>query len=80
MSGKYLLDTNIVIALFAAVNPNGKKSAAVVDLNVWEHILTMLEDAEDADEIEQARSIREVKIPWNVAKKELKLGEQQAFR
>jgi PHD/YefM family antitoxin component YafN of YafNO toxin-antitoxin module len=55
------------------VSPNGEKSAVVVDLNVWEHIQTMLEDAEDADEIEQACSIREEQIPWNVAKHQLSL-------
>jgi hypothetical protein len=35
----------------------------------------MLEDAEDANEIKQACSVREEKIPWNMAKKDLKLGE-----
>ena len=57
------------------VGPKGKKSAVLVDMAVWEQIVTMLEDAEDADEIKQARSIREEKIPWDVAKKDLKLGE-----
>lgn len=57
------------------VGPKGKKSAVLVDMAVWEQIVTMLEDAEDADEIKQARSVREETIPWNVAKKELKLGE-----
>lgn len=56
------------------VNPKGKKSAVVVDMEIWEQIVTLLEDAEDADELKQARSIREEQIPWNVAKKELNLG------
>jgi hypothetical protein len=56
------------------VGPKGKKSAVLVDMAVWEQIVTMPEDAEDADEIKQARSIREEQIPWDAAKKELKLG------
>ena len=57
------------------VNPSGKKSAVLVDLDVWEQIVTMLEDAEDTEELKQVRAIREDKIPWNVAKKELNLGK-----
>ena len=57
------------------VNSDGHQSAVVVDLDVWEQIVTLLEDAEDAEEIKQARSVKEESIPWKTAKKELKLGE-----
>lgn len=57
------------------INPSGKKSAVVVDLDIWEQIVTILEDAEDADEIKRARMVREETIPWHEAKKELNLGE-----
>ncbi|MBU2610056.1 MAG: hypothetical protein KJ606_03785 [Chloroflexi bacterium] len=57
------------------VNPNGQQSAVMVDMNLWEQILTVLEDTEDAEEMKQIRAIKEEKIPWNIAKKELKLGE-----
>ena len=57
------------------VNPGGKKSAVMVDLEVWEEIVAMLEDAEDAEEIKSARAIREETIPWDTAKKDLDLGE-----
>jgi hypothetical protein len=57
------------------VNPKGNKSAVLVDMDIWDQIVTLLENAEDADELKQARSIREEQIPWNVAKKELNLGE-----
>jgi len=57
------------------VNPDGHQSAVVVDMDVWEQIVTLLEDAEDAEEIKQARSVKEESIPWKTAKKELKLGE-----
>jgi hypothetical protein len=35
----------------------------------------MLEDLEDAEELKQAKMVNEETIPWDVAKKELKLGE-----
>lgn len=57
------------------VNPDGKQSAVVVDLDIWEQIVAILEDAEDMEEIRKARSIKEETIPWNTAKKELNLGE-----
>ena len=57
------------------VNPNGQQSAVMVDMNLWEQILTILKDAEDAYEMRQARTIKEDKISWNITKKELKLGE-----
>jgi len=57
------------------VNPNGQQSAVMVDMNLWEQILTILKDAEDPDEMRQARTIKEDKISWNITKKELKLGE-----
>ena len=56
------------------VNRDGRQSAVVVNLDVWEQIVTLLEDSEDAEEIKQARAIIEETIPWKTAKKELKLG------
>ena len=57
------------------VNPDGHQSAVVVDLDVWEQIVTLLEDAEDAEEMKHARAVKEETIPWKTAKKGLKLGE-----
>jgi len=57
------------------VTPEGHQSAVVVDLDVWEQIVTLLEDAEDAEEMKQARFIKDETIPWKTAKKELNLGE-----
>ena len=57
------------------VNPNGQQSAVMVDIDVWEQIVTLLEDAEDAEEIKKLRSIKEETIPWKTAKKKLNLGE-----
>ena len=53
------------------INPDGKKSAVMVDLDVWEQITTMLEDLEDAEEMKQARTVHEQTVYWNAAKLEL---------
>jgi hypothetical protein len=57
------------------VGPNGKKSAVLEDMAVWEQIVRMLEDVEDVDEIKQARTIREEQVPCSVTKKDLKLDK-----
>ena len=54
------------------VEPDGRQSAVVVDLDVWEQIVTLLEDAE---EMKQARAVKEETIPWETAKKDLKPGK-----
>ena len=57
------------------VDPNGQQSAVVVDIEVWEQIVTLLEDIEDAEEVKKARSLKEETVPWKTAKKDLDLGE-----
>jgi len=53
-----------------------EKSAVLVDMAIWEQIVTLFEDAEDAQDIKQARAIPEEQVPWSVAKKkELKPGK-----
>jgi len=43
---------------------------------IWKQIVTLLEDAEDAQDIKQARAICEEHVPWSVAKKkQLKPGK-----
>jgi hypothetical protein len=44
-------------------------------LDIWEEIVTMLEDAEDAEELKKSRVVREETIPWKEAKKDFGLGE-----
>lgn len=56
--------TDILSSVKFVVNPDGHQSAVIADLDVWEQIVTLLEDAEDAEEIKQARSIKEETIPW----------------
>ena len=57
------------------VNPRGQKSAVMVDLDVWEEIVSMLEDLEDAEEMKQAKMVQEETIHWDIAKKDWDLGE-----
>jgi hypothetical protein len=40
----------------------------MIDVEVWEELLTMLEDAEDAREIKQLRVLKEEAIPWGQVK------------
>ncbi len=54
------------------VDADGNKKAVMVDYDVWEELLTILEDWEDAQEIKQLRLLKEEAIPWERAKEELK--------
>ena len=56
--------TDILNSVKFIVGPDGQQSAVVVDLDVWEQIVTLLEDTEDAEEMKQACSIKEETIPW----------------
>jgi hypothetical protein len=53
------------------VDEQGNRKAAVLDCAVWEQILTILEDLEDAEELRQGHPDDEV-IPWEQAKTELR--------
>ncbi|MFZ1042434.1 MAG: hypothetical protein WCA79_06600 [Anaerolineales bacterium] len=66
---------DILNSIKFVVDPDGHQSAVMVDLDVWEQIVTLLEDTEDAEEIKKACGIREETIPWKAAKKDLKLGK-----
>ena len=56
--------TDILNSVKFIVGPDGQQSAVVVDLDIWEQIVTLLEDTEDAEEMKQAYSIKEETIPW----------------
>ena len=53
------------------VDAGGNKSAVQLSVEVWEELLTILEDLEDAEEIRLARENKEEAIPWEQAKAEL---------
>ena len=65
--------TDILSSVKFVVNPDGRQSAVVVDLEVWEQIIILLEDAEDAEELKQVRTVNEEVISWKTAKKDLQL-------
>lgn len=56
------------------VDAEGNRKAVVFDYNVWEELLTFLEDWEDAEEIHRLREAGETKeaLPWEQAKEELR--------
>lgn len=54
------------------VDTSGTRKAVVLDYAVWEELLTLLEDLEDAEEIRRLRQAGEESIPWEQAKAELR--------
>jgi hypothetical protein len=56
------------------VDTAGNKKAIVLDYAIWENLLVLLEDLEDAEEIRRLRESGEETIPWEQAKAELRAG------
>ena len=56
------------------VDAEGNKKAVVFDYSLWEELLTLLEDVEDAEEIRRLREVGEDQeaIPWEQGKDELR--------
>ena len=54
------------------VDAKGNKKAVVFDYSLWEELLTLLEDLEDAEEIRQLREDGAETVPWEQAKAELR--------
>ena len=50
------------------VDADGNRKAVVMDYQLWEGLVSMLEDLEDAREIEQLRSSPEERLPWEEAR------------
>ena len=55
------------------VDADGNKTAVVLDYAVWEQLLTLLEDLEDAEEIRRLRAAEEETVSWEEAKAELRI-------
>jgi len=69
-------DTSLLRSVQYVVDSDGHKSAVLVDLDVWEQILTLLEDSEDAEEIRRARGEEEEEtVPWEQVKADLGLDD-----
>ncbi len=56
------------------VDEAGNKKAVLLDMAVWEQLLTCLEDMEDSEEMAQLRQAGEEVISWEQAKAELRAG------
>jgi hypothetical protein len=54
------------------VDAKGNKKAVVFDYSLWEELLSLLEDLEDAEEIRQLREDGGETVPWEQAKAELR--------
>ncbi len=54
------------------MDASGEKKSVLLDYAVWEELLTLLEDLEDAEEIHRLREAGEEAIPWKKAKTELR--------
>lgn len=67
-------ETALLQSVRFVVDSDGHKSAVLVNLDVWEQILTLLEDSQDAEEIRRAREEDEETIPWEQVKADLGLG------
>ncbi len=54
------------------VDENGNKKAIVLDMALWQELLDLLEDLEDAAEIQQMRDAGAETVDWQEAKSELR--------
>ncbi|MDW8234643.1 MAG: hypothetical protein RMJ54_17870 [Roseiflexaceae bacterium] len=54
------------------VDAHRNKKAVVLDYKIWEELLALLEDWEDAEELHRLRKTGEEAIPWEQAKAELR--------
>ena len=64
--------TELLQAAQFVIDNQGNKKAVVFDYAVWEELLTLLEDLEDAEEIRRLREAGEESMPWAKAKSELR--------
>lgn len=49
------------------VDADGNKKAVMVDYDIWEELLSILEDWEDSQEIKQLRVLKGEAVPWEAA-------------
>lgn len=56
------------------IDAQGQKKAVVFDYELWEEVLALLEDIEDADEIHHLRQEELETISWQEAKSQLRAG------
>ena len=62
------------------VDAHGNRKAVLLDYHVWEKLLGLLEEWEDAEEIRRLREAGEEAIPWEQAKAELRAAGRDVER
>ena len=62
---------NILERTQFVVNSKGQKTAVVLDYTLWEELMTILEDVEDAEELRQLQAADIETVSWEQAKREL---------
>ena len=63
---------NILERTQFVVNSKGQKTAVVLDYTLWEELMTILEDVEDAEELQQLQADEIETVSWEQAKRELR--------
>lgn len=66
----------LVQTLQFLVDAEGNKKAVLVDYALWEKLLTLLEDLEDAEEMRRLKEFDEEVIPWEQAEAELGIDDE----
>ena len=57
------------------VDDKGNKKAVVLDIALWQELLDLLQDVEDANEVERLRELGEETMDWQQAKTDLRANE-----
>ena len=56
--------TELMNSIQFVVDSAGNRTAVQLDLAIWEELITLLEDLEDAADLQQARQEADDLIPW----------------
>ena len=60
------------------VSADGEKQAVILDVAVWEELVTLMEDLEDAEEMQQVRQVDEDLVSWERVQAEYKAAHPDA--
>ncbi|MDM8000623.1 MAG: hypothetical protein QUS33_11715 [Dehalococcoidia bacterium] len=60
------------------VGADGEKQAVILDVAIWEELVTLMEDLEDAEEMQQARQVDEEVVPWERVQAEYRVAHPDA--
>jgi hypothetical protein len=60
------------------VGADGEKQAVILDVAIWQELVTLVEDLEDVDEMQQARQVDEDLVAWERVQAESKAAHHDA--